>query len=245
MVLGSWSRCPRWYRRLWLGCSVPFGVLGAATIVSGSHGVRAVVFLGVIAASALVCAGCRGGRSPVARWWLRLGVMSAAAAAATTGLAALAGNAAGLVLLLAAVTNPLLVGALTSWSARSRGPEPRTPAPAVPRVAPGVPTSTATSAGSSVATQTPVRQVVPQAAPIASPPGWVVTSSTEELCLVWRRSFLVLLRVQQHGTVTSQATIVALRQTCLDEMARRHPVGFARWLSHGARPASDPSRYLR
>jgi hypothetical protein len=34
------------------------------------------------------------------------------------------------------------------------------------------------------------------------------------------------------------------RRAYLDEMARRDPEGFHRWLDSGARAAGDPSRYL-
>lgn len=62
-----------------------------------------------------------------------------------------------------------------------------------------------------------------------------------ELCLFWRISHLAL---QRHHIVAHQLKIVTSRQEYLDEMERRNPAGFARWLYSGARPGSDPTRYL-
>lgn len=68
-------------------------------------------------------------------------------------------------------------------------------------------------------------------------PSW----TDAELCQAWRLSFLALERCDDLDRVTQ---LVEARQGYLDELERRHPVGFARWLYVGARPASDPSRYL-
>lgn len=66
-----------------------------------------------------------------------------------------------------------------------------------------------------------------------------------ELCFAWRISFTALQRIQRSRDMTSQAQLVAVRQRYLDELERRDPSGFQRWLYAGARPASDPSRYVR
>jgi hypothetical protein len=39
--------------------------------------------------------------------------------------------------------------------------------------------------------------------------------------------------------------IVARRESLLDELERRDPVGFARWLADGPVPASDPAEHVR
>lgn len=65
--------------------------------------------------------------------------------------------------------------------------------------------------------------------------------STPELCLAWRRTYFVLL----DGTAdVPREGVVALRERLLDEIERRDPAGFTRWLQTGARAGSDPSRYL-
>jgi hypothetical protein len=65
--------------------------------------------------------------------------------------------------------------------------------------------------------------------------------STPELCLAWRRTYLVLLEVSAD---TPRDDIVALRERLLDEIERRDPAGFTRWLETGARAGSDPGRFL-
>lgn len=67
------------------------------------------------------------------------------------------------------------------------------------------------------------------------------TLSTPELCLAWRRSYLMLLDAPAH---TTRHDIVTLRQCLLDELERRDRAGFRRWLDNGARAGSDPGRYL-
>ena len=73
------------------------------------------------------------------------------------------------------------------------------------------------------------------------PPPTPEALSTPELCLAWRRSYLALLDVTSSP---ARCKIVRLRQCLLDELERRDPDGFTRWLDTGARAGSDPGRYL-
>ena len=67
--------------------------------------------------------------------------------------------------------------------------------------------------------------------------------SDVELCLAWCLSSIAL---EQHSpTAAGRAMLVAARQGYLDELERRDPEGFQRWLDAGAGPSSDPSQYLR
>ncbi|MHA6626359.1 hypothetical protein ACU61A_13070 [Pseudonocardia sichuanensis] len=66
--------------------------------------------------------------------------------------------------------------------------------------------------------------------------------STTELCRAWRLSYLLLQKARAPEALADAAE---LRRRYLDEMARRHPAGFRRWLEDGARAAGDPSRYVR
>lgn len=75
----------------------------------------------------------------------------------------------------------------------------------------------------------------------APPDGPLGPLTDSQLCLAWRISFLALLRSPD---LDRTAHLVRRRQEYLDELERRNPAGFARWLYAGARPASDPSRYL-
>ena len=62
-----------------------------------------------------------------------------------------------------------------------------------------------------------------------------------QLCLAWRTSFTAL---QRSKGLAHRGRLVAARQGYLDELERRDPSGFRRWLAAGARPASDPSKYV-
>ncbi len=65
--------------------------------------------------------------------------------------------------------------------------------------------------------------------------------SDAELCWRWRTSFNAL----QHTTsVSERVRLIGTRSALLDELARRDPEGFGRWMSSGARAASDPARFL-
>ncbi len=65
-----------------------------------------------------------------------------------------------------------------------------------------------------------------------------------ELCWGWRASFTALQRADPRTDHRRWAALVTVRRLYLDEIARRDPAGFARWIYAGARPASDPTRYL-
>ena len=62
-----------------------------------------------------------------------------------------------------------------------------------------------------------------------------------ELCLAWRRSFLLL---ERSTCVIELMSIVKQRQEYLDELQRRSPQGIAAWLDAGARASSNPLPYL-
>lgn len=64
---------------------------------------------------------------------------------------------------------------------------------------------------------------------------------TDELCLVWRRSYFQLQRAADERT---RQQIIRARRECLDELERRDRPGFARRLASGARAGSDPRRYF-
>ncbi|MDN5798209.1 MAG: hypothetical protein L0H79_21020 [Intrasporangium sp.] len=63
-----------------------------------------------------------------------------------------------------------------------------------------------------------------------------------QLCHEWRRSFTALQRAV--GDPARLTAVIQTRARYLDELERRHPAAFLAWLAHGARAASDPSRYL-
>lgn len=79
------------------------------------------------------------------------------------------------------------------------------------------------------------------AQPILEPAPNFQRLDDSELCWRWRTSFAAL----QH-TVSSadRLHLIVTRAALLDELARRDPQGFSRWLNEGARAASDPARYF-
>lgn len=81
----------------------------------------------------------------------------------------------------------------------------------------------------------------PPRLPITLPPLACDRLSDSELCWRWRTSFTAL----QHTVSPGQRMhLIETRAALLDELARRNPEGFSRWLNNGARAASDPARYL-
>lgn len=69
--------------------------------------------------------------------------------------------------------------------------------------------------------------------------------SNEALCRCWRMSFPAL---QSDPSTSPSATdalnLARTREAFLDEIERRDPRGFARWLDSGARAGSDPAKFL-
>ncbi|GAA1880746.1 hypothetical protein GCM10009836_72590 [Pseudonocardia ailaonensis] len=64
--------------------------------------------------------------------------------------------------------------------------------------------------------------------------------STAALCLAWQRSYWVL----QDLPADRRCEVAAVRQSLLDEIERRDPSGFRRWLDAEPRANSDPRRHL-
>lgn len=67
------------------------------------------------------------------------------------------------------------------------------------------------------------------------------TLSTRQLCSVWRHSDAALLDLPDGPT---RREIVRIRGRLLNELERRDPAGFARWLHKDRGADSDPSHYL-
>jgi hypothetical protein len=191
----------------------------------------AVVMLGLLAASAAAMARiARGwqrdgdpktGRDTWADAWRPaalgfLGVLVLHGLRALLGSAALPIGAAGAIIALVAFVVPGRAhGAPGENAAEAPAPIPR-----MPTAAPDEPAS-------------------PGRGPHGSPP--VPVLPTPDLCWEWRRSYLAVVRASKPDELTR---IAALRATYLDELERRDPTGFRRWLDSGARAASDPGRYL-
>jgi hypothetical protein len=70
-------------------------------------------------------------------------------------------------------------------------------------------------------------------------PSALPASSTADVCWAWRVSYLRVARAGCPGYEV--AALTELRRACLEELERRDPVAFARWLPT-ARAAGDPTR---
>jgi hypothetical protein len=84
------------------------------------------------------------------------------------------------------------------------------------------------------------------AQPVAEPEGHRAdracrSLTDEQLCSAWRVSHS---GVQRATDSSAAAGMAAVRADYLDELERRAPAGFARWMAAGPRAASDPGPYL-
>ena len=211
------------YRVTW--CTVA-SLICAAGVAGGC------VFLGSFAALCLAGAGGLlgaatavpeagapgpGGSSPErGRRAAVAGLLGAVLPLAVIGLLALVGAPALLLCLLVAA------GGVPLWPLPARPGALRLPGSRVSRSPAGPPG---------------VETIPPDALPPATAlPGL----STAELCRVWQLSYV---RVQRSTWPGERDHLAQLRRACLDELERRDPRAFARWLAT-ARAAGDPARYF-
>jgi hypothetical protein len=86
----------------------------------------------------------------------------------------------------------------------------------------------------------------PPAGARAQPPGTHQTSlgqlSDDELFRLWRHTFW---KLRSQPNIDELAGLVSLRQSCLDELARRNPIALQAWLDSGARASGGPERFWR
>jgi hypothetical protein len=79
-------------------------------------------------------------------------------------------------------------------------------------------------------------------APLSGPGPDLPRLSTEALGQEWLRTSAAL---ESTGDPAMREQVVQRRVAALDELERRDPAGFARWLAAGATVDSDPAQYLR
>ncbi|MCZ2810628.1 hypothetical protein O2W15_04205 [Modestobacter sp. VKM Ac-2979] len=77
--------------------------------------------------------------------------------------------------------------------------------------------------------------------PLAADDGWVRALSVPALGREWVRTSAALAETREP---VARQELVRRRQEALDELERRDPEGFARWLSTGATVDSDPAEYV-
>ncbi len=92
--------------------------------------------------------------------------------------------------------------------------------------------------------RTRIAATAPVPGPDAGPPTLapVTELSTDALSREWLRTGGALAAALEP---TTRQHVVARRQDTLDELERRDPVGFSRWLSTGAGPDSDPTEHIQ
>ncbi len=160
---------------------------------------------------------------------LRAGTVAAAATMATAAIAA------GLIVLSPTIT-VLLVAALGAgaaiWVIRQRGTGHSVREHLRAAVARVHPADVAKSP------DTGSRALEQQARPLR-----IVVSEmpTPHLCAVWQHSYWQLISLPPGPP---RAEMAGIRHAVLDELERRDPAGFGRWLDTQPRAGSDPGRFL-
>jgi hypothetical protein len=76
---------------------------------------------------------------------------------------------------------------------------------------------------------------------VASPSARLRAMPTEGVCAAWQRSYW---RLMDRPPGSRPLAIVRMRAELLDELERRDPDGFARWLETRPRPVSNPGPFL-
>lgn len=70
----------------------------------------------------------------------------------------------------------------------------------------------------------------------------LASMSTRQLCRAWRQSWLMLLDAGPDPT--QRIRVAETRRRYLDELERRDPAGFSRWLGSGAGAGGNPSKFI-
>ncbi|TFV63866.1 UNVERIFIED_ORG: hypothetical protein E4P37_13845 [Bacillus sp. AZ43] len=140
-----------------------------------------------------------------------------AALLALAGVAALAGGAVALLVAVVVAGSWLGLRAL-----RSRGATPRPAAPPV--------------------SAAPAEVRLLPTAHAAEPVSPARLLDTAALGREWQRTSAALAG---HPAAIARATLARRRAELLDELERRDPAGFARWLADGPTPGSDPAAYVQ
>src|SRR4051812_14289138 len=180
--------------------------------------------------TAFIVAGLVGGS---ARTSARIGTKYALGAVACGGLVAAFGGSGALLVVMVAVTSPVVrimlrTGRLNAVmrQAGARDASERSDGPAA-------------LDGSPSGAAGPVGRLVL----LADMPGddGVLGLDDPALCDVWRRSYV---RLEASRAADARLEVVRLRQLYLDELVRRHPAEVRQWLASGARAAGNPLPFL-
>jgi hypothetical protein len=179
--------------------------------------------LAVVLSSGL-CAGCVATVTGPARpgRLIRISALSGGVVAGIAGIVQLTGPVSLLVVLPLAATAPGLWSRVRVWRILATAPAvEQEPTPAPAHEAPG--------------STSDLEQRVPALVAILG------ALDDAELCLAWRRSFVLL---NEAASPQEKLVVVTLRERYLDELQRRCPSGVSRWLDSGARASGNPLPYL-
>jgi hypothetical protein len=204
------------------------GLLGAVAVVAVPGSVWGAALCGAFV-GVLVSLRDRGPGDAAAgrRAGLVAGAGTTGGLLALIGLVVLLGAAAGTLLLLALVVVGLV---WTRRRTRSAAAAPGDPRAARPRGA---------TSGDDPSPRGRAPQVAEPAPGTPSPDPADLTAP--QLCAVWQRTYFALLDLPVGA---SREAVADLRGRLLDEMERRDPDGFARWLEAGPRAGSNPGPFL-
>jgi MFS family permease len=211
------------YRLIWYAVATilaAFGIVFAVAVFG--FAVLALALTGAVMGCSVLMISAGGEWTPTRRSQLKVvGAIGALILTVVAGLGSVLGGPAVELVIVCAIASPWVL----SWGAAqvsrlTAGPvDRRAPAP-----------STASDPTISKVNRPRTRQD-------ADPH----SMSNEDLWLAWRRSFAL---VNGAHTATERAQAAELRRRYLDELERRDPAGFERWIAAGARAASDPGRYM-
>ncbi|MGY1770413.1 hypothetical protein [Blastococcus sp. SYSU D00813] len=130
---------------------------------------------------------------------------------------------------------------LAVWMARTR---PGRQVPAAPPVTrPAVPPAAARPAPPTATT--PIARPAVVTGNVAGGPATAAPLSELPLDALGREWTMTSAALSSRLDPRARQAIVRRREAVLDELERRDPAGFARWLAAGPLSATDPARYLR
>jgi len=216
-----------------LAVALATGLAVVGGISLHGEGVVAVVLAGVTAGCLTAIARDRSpGRRTAADAAWRAAVGTVVALLAFAGSLAVAGPAAPVLVVLGLG----LVGPAW-WARRAAPPVVRPPAAATRPAGPASPHPAARRGPHPSG-----RGIVPAGGPPSAVLPPAAGMPVEELTREWRRTAAVL----EHAVdPAARALVVRRRGEVLDELERRDPAGFARWLAGGASAEEYPVRHLR
>jgi hypothetical protein len=190
-------------------------VVALASSIVLHGGVLVIVLLAVAGAAATGYLAQDGGRAAALEAAWKAAAATAAVIVLVTGLVVLAGGTGAAVVIGLATVTGGVRWALTTWLPRRAGARISDPGPGT---------------------------VFPALAPA---PAWQPPVSglpTSDLGSEWLRTTWALSRQVGPG---ERQDIIRRRQETLDELERRDPDGFARWLAGGPAAGSDPAVFVR